>query len=202
MPGVSIALFPQWIGSDGGAGNSSWRSKPFKYAESGGGRDFDWWAARRTKALPIILLAMITFAACSHLPLPGTGDPGNARLNALAGIRSSMFPENSTLTRPVQKVPAEWDSGYGSWNGPDVEVDFSSGGTLADVFSYYDRFAPTHGWIAAPGRAELGYATLWHKTLPDGVVADLRLFDDGSPLSSSSQQAPSYGIVGSVSAKL
>ncbi len=77
-----------------------------------------------------------------------------------------------------------------------------SRGTLADVLSFYDAYAPAHGWSTAPGHKKLGYSSFWEKTLPDGVKAALSLFYGGSALSTPDQQAPSYELVGSVSAKL
>jgi hypothetical protein len=120
-------------------------------------------------------------AACSNGSTTAGGDPGNVRLNALAGERvfHSLAP-GSTAAGPPEQTPARYDQpGFagGGWHGPAVTLTFTNSASPAAVFSYYQDQVGSSGWTATGNRNTLGYPQVWTKPYPGGSEAYLSLLD-------------------------
>lgn len=118
-------------------------------------------------------------AACAHsAPPPGSGDPGNRRLDQLSrdGVFASL-PEGATQKGPLRKIPARYRTPAfqpPGWDGPSVTLAFTSSKSPASVFAFFQARGAAAGWH--PGnRNALGYPQTWTKTYPDGVAASLSL---------------------------
>lgn len=124
-------------------------------------------------------LALLGMMACGRVaPPPGTGDPGNRRLDLLSrdGAFASL-PVGAAPKGPLTKAPARYRTpGFqppGS-DGPSVMLAFTSARSAASVFSFFQASAAAAGWY--PGnRNTLGYPQTWTKTYQDGVAASLYL---------------------------
>ncbi|MBV8219771.1 MAG: hypothetical protein JO325_15010 [Solirubrobacterales bacterium] len=112
-------------------------------------------------------------------PLPGhagvEGDPGNRRLQQLAGDPIFHSLASSATTPRLTLSPAMYqqtDFGAGGWSGPSVTLTFSS---LKSRRSIYERIAENargDGWRPV-NISRFGSPESWYKTYPNGATATL-----------------------------
>jgi hypothetical protein len=146
----------------------------------------------------VLLILVLTHQVVFNGPLPGTGDPGNKRLNELANDPVfSALPPNASLSGPIIKTPAQYRHSTfetSGWNGPSVEVIFVSKEPKAKIYQFYAAQAADTGWDAGNKNSD-GYTRTWTKTYPDKVDAGLILYTlDDNP------NVRRYDLVGSISA--
>jgi hypothetical protein len=141
-----------------------------------------------TRGLPALFLRAVGvcllvagIAACSNGSRTAGGDPGNVRLNALAGeqVFQSLAPGSKAAGPPVQTPARYMQPGFdgGGWHGPAVTLTFTNSGSPSTVFSYYEDRVGSSGWIATGNRNALGYPQVWTKRYPGGSEAYLSLWD-------------------------
>jgi hypothetical protein len=103
-------------------------------------------------------------------PPNAEADPGNHRLNQLAG--DAVFHElpPGVSSHKLTLVPARFV--LGKAGPPDVTLALRSGATPPAILRYYEHQAGTDGWQLISGGAH-HIADLWHKTYADGAEATL-----------------------------
>lgn len=152
-------------------------------------------AVLATVLIVALLLLILAKQVVFNGPPPGTGDPGNKRLNELANDAVfSILPPNAQLNGLVVKTPAQYrQPGFQppGWVGPSVEIMFTSSESKAAIYQFYATRAAETGWLASANRATDGYIYSWTKTYSDSALASLILYGpDGG----------TYQLVGSVAA--
>lgn len=125
---------------------------------------------------------VLALAACAgDEPPPGTGDPGNKRLNQLVadGVFATL-PPDAHQSGPMQKTPAKYRTPAfqpAGWDGPAVRVTFADSQPPDTVFSFYAASTVRAGWSPNTNRNTLGYPEDWTRTFPGGWSATLGLID-------------------------
>jgi hypothetical protein len=90
------------------------------------------------------------------------------------------LPPGSQADGPMVRTPARYvHPGFdgGGWHGPAVTLTFTSTGSAASVFSFYERRVGTLAWTATGSRNVLHYPQVWTKPYPRGANAYLSLTD-------------------------
>ena len=136
------------------------------------------------RAICVLGVMTLLLAACSDVgngPTPGTGDPGNKRLNQLSTdpIFASL-PPGAQQVGSMEKIAAKYRRPAfepAGWDGPAVKVTFSDAQPPESVFSFYTSNAVAAGWMPATNRNVLGFPETWNKTFPGKWLANLGLID-------------------------
>ena len=127
-----------------------------------------------------LVVAAIGLTACSPAPPRGTGDPGNLRLHILrADPVFKTLPPDSEMDGRIQSTPASWDTTYGGWSGPLVELDFTSTLTIRQVYEFEATLAERNGWKSTGASTFFGLTTSWVKRYRSGYTATLGLAPGG-----------------------
>lgn len=138
---------------------------------------------RGGKGIPISLTAVsvLLFLCAACGPHPGTGDPGNHRLDQLREdpVFGSL-PPGAQQRGQVEKIPAKWiDNGLfepSGWSGPAVRRTFVDADPPSTVFAFYAAQAAAAGWVSN-GNQRYGYPQAWTKAFAGGWQASLGLTD-------------------------
>jgi hypothetical protein len=129
---------------------------------------------RRLAGATLATLALIA-TGCGGKP--AGGDPGNRRLQELAGDPVfAAFPPRSRAGR-VSDTPARYqrrDIAGGGWHGPGIVARFVSSAPAEEVYAFYAQRAAAAGWVGTK-TGPLGFTNTWAKTYPDGAPATLLL---------------------------
>jgi hypothetical protein len=129
--------------------------------------------------IPVLLTCLLagSLVGCSNTP--AGGDPGDVRLNLLAGEQVfASLPPGSRADGPIVRTPARYAGpGFagGGWHGPAVTMTFTNPGSPTSVFSYYQSRVVISGWAPTGNRNVLGYPQVWTKTYTGGSDAYLML---------------------------
>ena len=130
----------------------------------------------------VVVAVVMLLAACSNVANgPGTGDPGNKRLNQLSTdpIFASL-PPGAQQSGPMVKSPAKYRTPAfqpAGWDGPAVKVTFADVQPPESVFLFYTANAVAAGWAPGSNRNVLGYPENWTKNFPGNWLASLGLID-------------------------
>jgi hypothetical protein len=128
----------------------------------------------------LLVVGALLLSGCQASPPPGTGDPGNARLQLLvADPVFAVLPPDAAEVGSVKKTAAVWRGSWfegSGWDGPSVTLTFISSQPPRSVFDYFGRRATETGWRSTGAVNGLGYGWSWRKTLVDGAAATLSLF--------------------------
>jgi len=126
-----------------------------------------------------LILGVLTHQLVFNGPPPGTGDPGNKRLNELTNDKVfSILPPNVSLSGQIIKTPAEYRHPAfqtAGWDGPSVEMIFTSTDTKAVVYKFYAAMAAETGWQPRSTDRD-GYIDSWTKIYSDRAEAILILY--------------------------
>jgi hypothetical protein len=143
--------------------------------------------------LVLMATAAVVLAACAPGPPPGTGDPGNVRLHELQAdpVVKELPPDSRLISR--KSSPASWDTTYGGWSGPGVEVEFTSSLTIQQVFDFYATLATEAGW-QANGSSDFGLPDSWDKTYRSDNKAYMDLYYGGERLAPGTVDSQPYSL--------
>ena len=129
--------------------------------------------------IAVLVLLVVTGQAVINGPPPGTGDPGNKRLNELANDPVfSVIPPNASLSGPIIKKPAQFRQPAfqtAGWDGPSVRLYFVSNEPKATIYQFYAALAADAGWQTGSKDSD-GNVDSWTKTYSDNAKATLTLF--------------------------
>ena len=79
----------------------------------------------------------------------------------------------------IRLTPASWDSTYGGWSGPLVELDFTSSLTIRQVYEFEATLAEHNGWKGGGATTFFGLTTSWVRRFRPGYEATLALAPAG-----------------------
>jgi hypothetical protein len=147
----------------------------------------------------VIYYKVINLIPGDAKPAPGTGDPGNVRLNKLANDPIfHTLPLGCHQDGKLQKSPAEWRPFHKTWDGPSVTLDFNCPNlSESAVGDFINNVAVKSGWVLDGDDRNI--PDTWHKKLKYGVEEDSILYIMGNNLNTS-LPSPSWELDGSTDA--
>lgn len=138
--------------------------------------------ARRRRYLLGGLPGLVVLAAVGismvHGP-SGNPDPGNRLLHLVESdpLVARVPPGAAQVQRKV--LPAQYQQNAfesSGWDGPGVQLTFSSSAPVRQVYAYYARLAKAEGW-SVKSEGHLHVPDEWTKTLPGYGTLYLSVFD-------------------------
>ena len=131
-------------------------------------------------AASVAVAAAVVLAGCGlGGPQPvGNPDPGGRLLTAIKPVLA-VAPAGARISSRDTVKPM-WDScdgvasSYG-WDDPRVELDFTGGGTDAQVVAHLKSALRTLGWTFDTADSDPTGPWFWHRTVAGGVQGTVQL---------------------------